>query len=84
MDYDRAEKILENIKDKEQKLPPRHDLRIRQTGETKSYIADDPLIPLSFSGVVNPIKEITFVDDPISMRKGLSYVETFDNKFFDA
>lgn len=84
MDYDRAEKILDNIKDKEHKRAPRHDLRIRQTVDTKSYIADDPLIPLSFSGVANPIKEITFFDDPIAVRKGHSYVETFDNKFFDA
>ena len=50
MDYDRADKLIQNFKDKRAGLKPRHDLQ----KPSKKLVVDDPFVPLSYSGIVDP------------------------------
>lgn len=52
-DYERANKIIDNLKDKRMGKKPRHDIRIKKT-DKNSVIADDSLVPLSYSAIANP------------------------------
>ena len=79
----RFRKYSENLKDKVHNRKPRHDMRIRT--HRQLYVADDPYKPLSFSGITNPVKEITYFDKPASKKKAkMLFVENFENPYYEA
>ena len=61
-DYDKAEKIIENLKDKQNGKFPRHDIKTKKLDKNLAR-ADDSLMPLSYSGITDPQREITYVND---------------------
>lgn len=83
-DFDRADKIIQNLQDKRAGKTPKYDVRTRRNDRSPAII-DDPLVPLSYSGIINPTREITYIDNPVTTRHHTAlFVETFDNRYFNA
>jgi hypothetical protein len=82
-DYGRVEKYIENLHDKMNDQKPRNDLRIKIN--RSMYVADDPLKPMSYTGITNPSKEVTFISKPLTKSKArVLFVESFENPYFEA
>lgn len=83
IDYGRVEKYIENLHDKMNDQKPRNDLRIKIN--RSMYVADDPLKPMSYTGITNPSKEVTFISKPLTKSKArVLFVESFENPYFEA
>jgi hypothetical protein len=83
VDKERVNKHLENLQDKMNDRKPRHDLRVKVNRHL--YVADDPLKPLSYTGITDPVKDITFFNKPATKRKAkVLFVESFENPYFEA
>ena len=69
-DYERVEKIIENLHDQRMGRKPRNDIKVKKL-DKNNLRADDKLKPLSYSGIVNNKRRIRYVDDPIRNREAL-------------
>jgi hypothetical protein len=69
-DYNRAEKIIENLRDERVGRKPRNDIKIKKLDKLEVR-ADDKCNPLSYSGIVKNKRRIRYVDDPIRNREAL-------------